>query len=131
MHVSEKQLALAWYNSLNNQPFESWSDICDIYLDYIHRSGRLKSLPRIVDYIAQMQEKTTGLTEVVITTAHDLNQDVTELAVQKILGTLAVAEHHETDQRLLGGMRIETRNKRYDFSLQGKLHALSKTLKSE
>lgn len=63
-----------------------------------------------------------------IKSAHAVDDAVITEQLKIVLPNTDVQIKKEIDTSIIGGIQIETENKRWDFSLRGQLRSLSKTI---
>lgn len=123
-----KQLALAWYTTLKDATHEKWDSISQKYLEYIHHNGYLKLLPEIERIMKKLEQDESGITAVIVKSAHRLQKRDVQKQVERCLKGTSVEISTMVEPSLIGGIRIETEDKRWDLSLKAQLHSLKKTI---
>jgi F0F1-type ATP synthase delta subunit len=128
MKATASQFASAWYSSLKSADVSQWDEISQRFLEHLHTAGNLKQLPHIKRLMKELETAERGVTEVTVRTAHDRSENDLLPLIKEVLGEQNVSVTLVSDDSLIGGIQIETRNKRYDLSLAGELRQLKKTL---
>lgn len=128
MRLSAQQYAHAWWESLHEAPQNEWDAISKRFLTYIHHNGDLKLLSEVGRIVAQMEQAATGTESVVVRSAHALDSDWVKKQVSTFVEHPSTTIEQVIDPELVGGVQIETPNKRWDLSLRGQLRALKQHL---
>lgn len=128
MKASASQVALAWYQSLQAAEASQWDTISQRFLEHLHSNGALKQLSEIQRRITDLEKKANGVTDVIVRSAHARSEEEVLPLITQVLGEGNVEITMLIDESLVGGIQIETRNKRFDLSLRGELRQLKKTL---
>lgn len=128
MKATPAQYARAWYDSLKAADSAQWDDISQRYLEHLHHAGDLNKISTIKRLMTDLETAERGVTPVTVRTAHDQSAESILPLVKDVLGEYAVDVTTVSDDSLIGGIQIETRNKRFDLSLAGELRQLKKAL---
>lgn len=131
MKIQVRQLSQIWFDALIGSKPEQWSKISQGMLRMIYRRGLIRLLPQILRQIANFEHKNRGTTPVTIRSAHPLSQTTIHRALKSVLPKMQPIVTEIVDPHIIGGMQIETENRRFDFSLQSRLHALRDRLTRE
>ncbi len=132
MRIAEAQLVRA-VGELEKAGTMSSRDLSQVVKQFLVRKRLLKRTGKIVRALERYEEETTGVVTVKATTAHPLSPATEELIKKKAETLLAPGKEkikisfHE-DRALLGGVRLETTDTRYDFSLKRAFKELRKSL---
>tara|TARA_Y100000310_G_scaffold285563_1_gene309118 strand:- start:267 stop:644 length:378 start_codon:yes stop_codon:yes gene_type:complete len=124
MNATAKQYALAWYDLLQEKDHANTNKKV---LTHLHESGRLSLLPEIMRHLEEIEHQSRGLEHVIVTTAHDISDAEAKKLAQDILKT-DITISKKLNPELIGGVQIETRNKRWDLSIRNSLNQLAKQL---
>ncbi len=128
MRATAKQYAEAWYEKLMDADPKEWDQLSANMLKLIHQNGMMRSLPEITRLFEAQQLKDKKITPVTIKSAHAVDDAVITEQLKIVLPNTDVQIKKEIDTSIIGGIQIETENKRWDFSLRGQLRSLSKTI---
>lgn len=128
MKITAKQYAHAWYAALEAAPKDQWDDISQRFLQHIHSYGFMKQLPHIQYLIERLEYQKKGVTPVLVRSAHTINADILQAVISQVIGDIPVDIRLIEDPLVIGGVKIETENSRWDMSLHGELRQLKKTL---
>lgn len=129
MKTSPKQFARAWHRALQQTDRAEWDAVSKRLLLLVQRQGHSRSLPVIKQLITEYDHAAHARIPVTVKTAHALDQQTLAAAVQRVLGSGVRADiTTQIDPELLGGISIETKNSRWNMSLQAQLHQLVKTI---
>ncbi len=132
MRIAETQLVRA-VGELDTAGVMSPHDLAQAVKQFLMRKRLLKRTGKIVRALERYEEEAQGVVRVQATTAHPLSRETAEFIQKKAETLLAPGKekvtlsYHE-DKMLLGGVRLETADTRYDFSLQRALQELRKSL---
>ncbi|MAG28522.1 hypothetical protein CL632_00015 [bacterium] len=125
MNTTSKQYALAWYELTKDK--DSHADINKKVLTHLHASGKLTKLPEIMRHLEKIEHQKRGLEHVIVTTAHEISDSEAKKLAKDILKQ-DITISKKLNPELIGGMQIETRNKRWDLSIRNSLNQLQKQL---
>ena len=125
MRLTPLYYAQAWYQALHEVPKAQWSDVSRRVLQHIYQHGHVKWLPDITRHVARLQHEQAGTTAVTVRSAHALEADFVESIVKRYLPTVTPIITQEVDDRLIGGVQIETANLRYNTSVKSQLNQLA------
>ncbi|MFA6475494.1 MAG: F0F1 ATP synthase subunit delta [Patescibacteria group bacterium] len=128
MKYSARIYAETWFSSLSEAPNSDWAKLSTNYLQHIYRHGHIKWLPEIVRLIAELEHKKNGTTPVVVTTAHNADENLVKQLTDKILPNTTVVIEQRVDPAMLGGIKLATSNQRWDASVLGHLNHLAHSL---
>jgi len=127
MNITPKNYAQAWYELLAKAKKDEQRKIIQSALRHIHKNGRLSWLPEILNEIEELENKSSDVENVVATGARELDLEFVKKIVSQILGKDANITQ-KTNPDLIGGIQLETKNKRWDLSVRGQLASLGKHL---
>ncbi|MBI2411132.1 MAG: F0F1 ATP synthase subunit delta [Candidatus Kerfeldbacteria bacterium] len=128
MRITAKQYACALFELLQDAPHDQWGTLSQGFLLRIYKRGETKLLPEILRYVDELQHQAAGTVPVTVTSAHTIDASVIEQALAKLLPHTAIDLNQRIDEQLIGGIRVETPNTRWDLSVHGQLHAIQQTL---
>lgn len=100
---------------------------------FLTRKRLLRRTGKIMRALDRYEAAQAGIVLVTVTSAHSLGESTKEVIKKKAEALLApgrdkVKLDFEEDPKLLGGVRLETTDTRYDFSLKRALNQLGKSL---
>ena len=124
----QKHYALAWYQALKSANKKYRQEISDNMLTLLQTQGKLSWLSTIVDLVQNLEDDDLGITEVKVKTAHSKSKKEIEDVVTGLLGVKKVRTNITVDPELLGGIIVQTKNRRWNISLRHKIEQLKKTL---
>lgn len=124
MHISSKHYAQALYGALSEANIDQRSEMIRNFLHIIHMRGHIKWLNEIVRDVEELMEKESGLVTVDVTAAHNVDDSYINTTVKELVSSDSIVINRHVDNSLIGGLRIETKDKRWDVSVRGQLRAL-------
>jgi len=126
MTITPKQYALTWYSLLQDK--KASKEINKKMLTHLYKTGRLSKLAEILRRLERIEESEQGIEHATVTSAYEMTDSQAQKLAKEILKTkVTVSKEINTD--LIGGVQIETKNKRWDLSIKNQLLSLSKQLK--
>ena len=128
MKYTPETYAAAWYQVLVDAPRDKRAALSHAMLSHMNARGHLSWIAQIVARMEQLEHERTGVEQVMVQTAHDIDQKTIMSAVFGVLGRQNINLRFMVDPALIGGMRIETQNNRWDLSIRGSLTELKKQL---
>lgn len=128
MKISSKQYAQAWYEQLQSSTETDWDTVSSALLQIMRQHNDLKLLPEVVRLVEVFHYQQQNVTPVTVTSAQALSPAVIEQAIEAVLPVSRVAIHTAIDSQLIGGVRLETLNQRWDISLRKQLNLLANSL---
>ncbi|PIW37144.1 MAG: hypothetical protein COW24_01640 [Candidatus Kerfeldbacteria bacterium CG15_BIG_FIL_POST_REV_8_21_14_020_45_12] len=130
MKASASQYAQAWYEKLSAVPPAEWPGVSEKMLKLIRQDGKMRLLPDIVRLVEETELASQGVTQVTVRSAHDIPDEIIAKHVKQVLPEVKVKIDRENDPSIIGGIQIETANKRWDLSLRGQLRKLAQLIHS-
>ncbi len=131
MRASALQYANAWYEQLTESAHKEWGGISRRMIELIHEEGKMRLLPEVVRLVQERELAEQGVTRVTVRSAHEVEEAVIEEQLKKVLPKAKVKIEKELDPSIVGGIQIETANRRWDLSLRGQLRSLRNEIKSQ
>ncbi|HLD21789.1 MAG TPA: F0F1 ATP synthase subunit delta [Patescibacteria group bacterium] len=128
MRITPKHYAIAWYEALKEAEEPARSKISKQFLELIYRSGKLRLLPEIVRLMKKHTYAISGLTPVKVTVAQTLEHEEIMTHLTKVLPNEKLAVSVTVDANTIGGMVVETENRRWNISLENELEQLAHSL---
>lgn len=128
MRISSKHYAQALYGALSEASADKRSEVVRNFLHMIHMRGHIKWLNEIIGDIEDIMERESGVVTVNVSAAHDIDDTYITATVKQLITGENIVINRSVDDSLLGGLRIETKDKRWDVSVRGQLRALALTL---
>lgn len=128
MNATSAQYAAAWYELLAASPKREWKGITSHFLKTLHSRGELGLLPEIIRATEEKEALETGIAPVTVTAARAIDPETVKKIVAAITGEKKPAITQIVDAEVLGGIRIETKNRRWNLSVSGALGQLRKQL---
>ena len=125
MNITPKQYALAWYELLQDK--KAPKDTNKKMLTHLYNTGKLSKLAEILRNLEEIEHKARGIEHVTVTSAREIPDAQAEKLAKEILQT-EVTVSKEVNPDLIGGIQVETKNKRWDLSLKNQLLSLSKQI---
>ena len=107
------------------------SDELEGFLQLVVEKERYKDLPDIFEYFTEQVKAKEGIGVAYVTTAVVLDAKQRLSVEEKLLATTGFRQletHYDTDEALIGGMKIRIGDRVIDSSIQSKLEALTKQL---
>lgn len=132
MRIAEVQLARA-IHELSLSKNLGGSELGKAVRSFLIRRRLTKRTGKILRALELYEEEESGKVTVHATTAHTLTPQAKHVIEEKV-ETLLGKESNKTrvifheDKKVLGGVKLETGNSRYDFSLSRSLDELRKSL---
>lgn len=105
------------------------NSITELFLNLIIQKGRESFLGEIVEAFIQQYKKYKRITDVEITTAAPLDENMKSLLQQKIAAQfpdMTVELNTKVDEKLLGGFILEANNNVFDASIARDLYDIKK-----
>jgi F0F1-type ATP synthase delta subunit len=121
MISTPKQYALAWYELLSSSSHNQWKKITTSVLYHLYKNGRISWLPEITTLMEQYERIT-------ITSTSKLDTALTKKIINKLLPDKKVIITEKLDPYILGGVKVETQNQRWNLNLRSQLALLFKKL---
>ncbi len=128
MKLTAKHYAQALYELSAEVDSPEKSKYMKKFLSTMYSRGHIKWLPTVVRELGLIEERASGITHVRVTTARESDSNEVKKIVQEAISEDNIELTTAVDPVLLGGMRIETRDKRWDLSVRGQLQALIHTM---
>ncbi|MBU2575714.1 F0F1 ATP synthase subunit delta [Patescibacteria group bacterium] len=133
MNITPKQYASAWYELLSDKKIirlscGQASKVNKKMLAYLYKTGHLSKLAEILRNLEEIEQRQLGVEHALITSAHEISENQAKKLAKEILKTDEVSVRHKINPELIGGIQIETKNKRWDLSIKSQLLSLSKQL---
>ena len=97
-------------------------------LYHLYENGRISWLPEITTLMEQYERRTTGKEVVTITSTSKLDTALTKKIINKLLPDKKVIITEKLDPYILGGVKVETQNQRWNLNLRSQLALLFKKL---
>ncbi len=129
MRITPQQYAQAWYDALKATDEQQWPAISQAMLSRLQREGNLSRLGQIRQYVEELEREEQGVVKVTVKTAHDLDKQVISDLVKQLLAAEVELDIRE-EKDLLGGVIVETADRRWDLSARGQLNQLKQQLTS-
>lgn len=125
MHVSPKQLARLFVESVENASTKHLEEASAELISWLHTRGDLRKLKEVIRAIDQIWKEKYGVSSLTIETPHPLTKSMKEVLTKLAAG----AEIHEViDSSLIGGAKLRIDERIIDGSLKGALHQLTVSL---
>jgi len=125
MTITPKQYALAWYELLRDK--DAKKEINKKMLAHLYKTGHLSKLAEILRNLEEIEHLKSGVERATITSAREItDKDANRLAKEILKTEVIISQKINPD--LIGGLQIETKNKRWDLSLKHQLTSLEKQL---
>lgn len=128
MHLTPKYYAQAWFDMLNNTDKKNHDKINRNMIKLIYKKGHSSWLNKIVCAIGILETKKTGQENVKIISAHGLEDELANKIASYILKNKIPRITQAKNEKLIGGLVVETQNKRWDLSVKGRINQLTKHL---
>jgi F0F1-type ATP synthase delta subunit len=125
MNITAKQYAQAWYELLQDK--KTSKQVNKKMLAHLYAKGKLSKLSDILRSLEEIEHLSRGIEHAVVTTAHEITDTQAKKLAKEILKTDAIISK-KIDAELIGGVKIETKNKRWDLSIKSQLLSLSKQI---
>lgn len=129
MQVSILHYAVAWYEALKTADDEDQAAISQRMLKRLQMQGKLAWLARIVKQVQELEDADLGVVDVKIKLANKVSVKDIEPIVKDLLQIEKVRLTIKEDKDLLGGMVVQTSDKRWDVSMKKQLADLKQSLK--
>jgi len=125
MTITPKQYALTWYELLQDK--KSSKDINKKMLTHLYKAGCLSKLAEILRILEGIEESEQGIEHATVTSVYEMTDSQAQKLAKEILKT-EVTVSKEINPDLIGGIQVETKNKRWDLSIKNQLLSLGKQL---
>ena len=130
MKITAKHYAQALYESVKDLSATDRTPVIQKFLATLYSRGELKRLPEILRIVGDMEETDSGVVTVTVATARDMDTAAMEQVVKTVTGADNPLISQVTDEDLIGGLTVETKDKRWDMSVRGQLRALQHTIRN-
>lgn len=124
MQLTAKQYAQGLRSALIEVEGEKRETIVTNFLRRLYAEGKLKMLAEIVRHIELLEQKYSNVQRVRITSAHEHSDEEVQQFITQIISDKELVLEKVVDTNLIGGIRIETADKRWDLSVHGQLQSL-------
>lgn len=128
MRLTVTQYAQA-LEELGNDPSSDVTSVTQNFFGLLKRRGELGKASLVVAQMERNTEKRDQTLRVRAVTAHQVSPD-TRKTIERLAGSLfphrTLQFEYETDERVIGGVRLETDETLYDATLASKLASLKK-----
>lgn len=128
MRVSPTQYATALFELLSDAPAAKHQKLMQQFLNNLYNEGKLKILPDILRAVEQLDYAKKGVVPVTVTTARAIDAAMIQETLKSLMPNQATEVSIVIDESLIGGMRVETQDKRWDVSVTGQLKQLKNAL---
>lgn len=128
MRVSPTQYATALFELLQRAPAAEHQKLMQQFLKNLYNEGKLKILPDILRAVEQLDYAKKGVVPVTVTTARTVDAAMIQETLKSLLPNQPTEVNAVIDESLIGGMRVETQDKRWDVSVSGQLKQLKNAL---
>ncbi len=128
MQLSPQHYAHAWHRLLAQAGSKERAAVSKRMLKYLHRTNRLRWLPEILRRLGMLLERGQNAESVLVVSAREMSAAEADTLAAGVVGARAGSVTRRVESGLLGGVRIETANSRWDASLAATLKALQKRL---
>lgn len=126
MHkTTSQQYAQAWHALLLESTPDTWPTVSQQVLNYLQKSGDLKLLPSILEHISTYENKRTNTTAVQVTLSHRMNAEEIWAHAKRALPNTQLHISLSLDPNVLGGLIMETSDRRINISAQNQLSQLA------
>lgn len=125
MHQDEYAQALI--KALENTTREEAGEIVKRFIALVRRAGHIRLLPKIVaayERLQKIREKRSGA---IVSIAKEQDAQIYDRAIKEAVGELRVSSETitlRTDETLIGGYRVTTRDKMIDRSFKRSLSTI-------
>lgn len=120
--------ATTLYETLRNTPRESWSSAIHQFLLELVRRGEMKLIPKILSYCELLEERREGRVHVTVRSAHPIDRSLIESSITRLLPAIKPVIEEVHDPSMIGGVSLETRDRRFDMTLKRGLANLRQTM---
>lgn len=131
MKITARTIAQALYESLVAAPADQWDAIVEQYIGYTVRMGKSQWLGSIVEHVSAIDMNARGITPVTVTVGHEQSKEAITDIVQRLVGQGELAIDVQVDADSIGGMKVETPNQRWDFTMKRQLQKLAESIINE
>jgi len=128
MNITPKQYARAWLELIQKKSKKEVAEISKKALEKLYKTGKLNTVSKILREMEEIENKESGISQATVVSAYDITQKDAEKIAEKTINSKNIITTLKTDSRIIGGVIVETKNKRWDFSIKNQLKSLSKKL---
>lgn len=128
MRVSPKQYAQALIELLTDATHAERTERIQQFLQTLYHKGELKLLSEIVRHVERLDDQQRGVLPVQVTIAQTHTPAVIAHALSSVLPKKRLRVTTQIDERVVGGVRVETQDSRWDISVSGQLAQLRAAL---
>jgi len=127
-HLSAKQYACAWLEILKTTAEKNKKPATRGLIFNLYKNGRLNLLPAILLELEELEARENEVTAVAVKAAKEYGADFIANVAKKLLPGKKLNIRQEIDQRLLGGLVVETKNQRWNLDLRSQLNKLAQQI---
>lgn len=128
MKVTPRAIALSLYQSLQQADQSQWDEIVQQHLEYVTRMGKSQWTRHILSEVRTLEQEEKGITPVKVTIGREESKEMVMPLLQKLIPEGEKEIEMSVDPALIGGIRVETENQRWDLSMKKQLQKLSQTI---
>lgn len=122
MQITPGNVADAWHQALAESSAQKRKQISARFLGYLHRTNRLRWLPDIIRALEMRERRASGIEAVTVTSSRKLPAVHAHKLAKEVMGSAKTSITQTINPELLGGVRIETADNRWDLSLATRLN---------
>lgn len=128
MKIKSEHYAVALYNALSHSDEKDHKQIMGAFVEMLKERGHLALFERIAKDFLAHERKLKGISEVSVTFAREGLSEADVLKnIRSVTGDNAQVSKH-VEEKLIGGVKVESENWRIDASLKKQLGRLQKIL---
>lgn len=127
MHITAKQYATALFSAVTDHPSQT-ADIFKQLLQKMYQAGDWHLVAEMYREFERAVAAANNSTTVVVKSARSLDKNMVNEIVQQLINAQNTEIEYVEDPTLIGGLRIQTENQRWDLSLRGQLQQLEHNL---
>lgn len=124
MQTTSRHYARAWYELLKAAKDKDKAEISQNMLKQLQNEGKLAILSHIVEEVRRIEDEDNNVVNVEVRAARDVTEKDAKEAVKKLLGNVEFSLALKKDESLIGGLIVETANRRWDLSLKRQIENL-------
>lgn len=128
MKITPKQYAKSFLEAIAENPGKE-KNYLDNFLKIIGANNDEKNLPRIIEEFKKISEAESGVKEVAAISAIPLSGEIKELIIKKLENVFKakIKLSEKVDQKILGGLILETGNEVLDASISTAINKLKRS----
>jgi F0F1-type ATP synthase delta subunit len=128
MNTTAQQYALAWHELLSSSPKKEWGNLTKKILNSLYKNGKLNLLPEIIRSISDKEEKLDSSMKIMVESGKEIDSATVKRIIKEITNKEDFTVNYKINPQIIGGIKIESKSKRWDLSVNSSLEQLKRSL---